>query len=240
MKATDERHALFISLIAADGKALATIDSFPGWGTLPTTWWGDADVIYKDDYILQIPEEAAGFSNVRLHIGWYVFPGGSNIQPVLESGERAGAFTIPLGVFVGGEAGEWLGADATPIHAVFGDAISLIAWRFSDGRILKLEWELTREIGGDLRVFAIVLDEPYQPGKPFEIVAQADNAPPASLDFLQAGETFATRHAFDPPTELDREYSIYIGWYDQNIGQRLSAPYPANMLELPAIRFSAN
>ena len=96
LKATDVPQALFISLITAEGAALATIDSFPGWGTLPTTWWR-ADVIYRDDYILQIPAEAEGFSNVRLHIGWYIYPDGANIQPLLGSGEPAGAFTIPDG-----------------------------------------------------------------------------------------------------------------------------------------------
>ena len=238
LKATDEPQALFISLIGAEGDALATIDSFPGWGTLPTTWW-QPGVSYKDDYVLQIPTAAQGLSNVQLHIGWYVFPDGVNIQPVLAAGERIDAFTILIGAFVDGAARETLGADASAIDALFDDAISLDTWRFSDGRLLELEWRLTRAIGGDLRVFAIVLAEAYQPGKPFEIIAQADNAPPARLDFLRAGETFVTRHEFELPPDYSDEYSVYIGWYDQELGQRLSAPYPANMLELPAFRLSA-
>lgn len=239
LKATDEPHALFISLITSAGDALATIDSFPGWGTLPTTWWGDA-AIYRDDYILQIPADARGFSDVRLHLGWYAFPAGSNIQPVLESGEPAGAFTIPMGVFVDDAAGKTLGPNAMQSGVVFGDAIALDAWRFREGRLLELEWRLTREIGGDLRVFAIVLEAPYQTNLPFEIVAQADNPPPARLDFLKSGETFVTRHEFEPPAGPVREYNIYIGWYDHERSQRLSAPYPANMLELPALRFAAD
>jgi len=238
LKATDEPQALFISLITTAGEALATIDSFPGWGTLPTTWWGD-DVIYRDDYILQILEEARGFSDVRLHIGWYIFPKGSNIQPMLESGEPAGAFTIPIGVFVDGAARETLVPDALESGAVFGDAIRLDGWRFSEGRILELAWRLTREIGGDLRVFAIVLEAPYQSNEPFQIITQADNPPPARLDFLKSGDTFVTRHEFQLPAGYAGEHGIYVGWYDQGLGQRLRAPYPANMLELPALRFSA-
>ncbi len=238
LKATDEPQALFISLITTAGEALATIDSFPGWGTLPTTWWED-DVIYRDDYILQIPEEARGFSDVRLHIGWYIFPKGSNIQPMLESGEPAGAFTIPIGVFVDGAARETLVPDALESGAVFGDAIRLDVWRFSEGRILELAWRLTREIGGDLRVFAIVLEAPYQTNEPFQIITQADNPPPARLDFLKSGDTFVTRHEFQLPAGYTGEHGIYVGWYDHGLGQRLRAPYPANMLELPALRFSA-
>lgn len=236
LKATDELQALFISLINADGAALATIDSFPGWGTLPTTWWQRA-VIYQDDYILQIPEEAQGISNVKLHIGWYAFPGGANIQPVLASGEPAGAFTIPIGAFVNPDSQQTLEAGAIKDGAVFGDAMRLDAWRFSDGHILELAWRLRREIAGDLRIFAIVLKDRYQPDQPFEIVSQADKPPPARLDFLKPGETFVTRHVFPLPTDYSGEHRIYVGWYDQERGQRLSAPYPANMLELRAQRF---
>ena len=131
------------------------------------------------------------------------------------------------------------GAEAIPAGTVFGDAIRLDAWRFSKGHILELQWRLTREIGGDLRVFAIVLKERYQPGADFEILMQADNAPPANLGYLKSGETFLTRHEFDLPAGYAGENGIYIGWYDESIAQRLSAPYPANMLQLPAVEFSA-
>lgn len=238
LQATDAPHALFISLITADGEALATIDSFPGWGTLPTTWW-EAGVIYQDDYILQIPPDAAGFSDALLHIGWYPYPDGADIPPQLESGERLEAYTIPVGAFVDAQSQETLPAEATNDGTVFGDAIRLNAWRFRDGHLLELEWQLTREIAGDLRVFAIALDERYQPNAPFKIVAQADGSPPARLDFLKAGERFVTRHEFPLPAGYAGEHSIYVGWYDEGIGQRLNAPYPANMLELPAARFFA-
>ncbi|MCY4062084.1 MAG: glycosyltransferase family 39 protein [Chloroflexi bacterium] len=238
LKATDAPHALFISLITADGEALATIDSFPGWGALPTTWWESA-AIYRDEYILQIPPDANGFSDVQLHIGWYPFPDGADILPLLASGERIAAYTIPIGAFVDVDSQESLKADATNDGTVFGDAIRLNAWRFSDGHILELEWQLTREIAGDLRVFAIALAERYQPDAPFEIVAQADASPPAGLDFLNVGETFVTRHEFELAAGFAGDHSIYVGWYNEGIGQRLSAPYPANMLELPAVRFSA-
>ncbi len=238
LKATEEPHALFISLISSDGEALAAIDSFPGWGTLPTTWWGN-HAIYKDDYILQIPDDAEGFSNVLLHIGWYVFPDGSNIQPLQKSGEQLGAYIIPLGAFVDGQMQETLGVEATKDGTVFGDSIRLDAWRFSNGHILELEWRLTREIAGDLRIFAIALKERFQDGKPFDIVTQADGAPSARLDFLEAGETFLTRHEFPLPAAYEGEHRIYVGWYKEDIKQRLTAPYPQNMLELPDISFSA-
>lgn len=238
LKPTEEPHALFISLINSSGDSLSTIDSFPGWGSLPTTWW-QADVIYRDDYILQIPADAQGFDSVQLHIGWYMYPDGSDIRPLLESGERADAFTIPIGAFVDSKVQERLGAEAFADGTVFGNAIRLEAWRFSGGRVLELEWQLTGEIGGDLRVFAIVLRERFQPGSPFEIVTQADDVPPVRLEFLEVGESFITRHQFELPAGYAGTHSIYVGWYNEGVLQRLSAPYPENMLELPALHFSA-
>ena len=238
LKPTEEPHALFISLIDSRGESLATIDSFPGWGALPTTWW-EAQAIYRDDYILQIPEDAVGFDSAQLHIGWYMYPNGSNIRPLLESGERVDAYTIPIGAFIDSEMNERLGADAIADGTVFGDAIRLEAWRFSEGRVLELEWQLMRETGGDLRVFAIVLRERFQPGSPFEIVTQSDDVPAARLEFLDAGESFITRHEFDLPAGYEDAHSVYVGWYNEGILQRLSAPYPENMLELPALRFIA-
>ncbi|MCY3832849.1 MAG: glycosyltransferase family 39 protein [Chloroflexi bacterium] len=235
---SSEPHALFITLLDSSGGALATIDSFPGWGSLPTTWWRPS-AIYKDDYILQIPAAAEGASAVRLHIGWHAFPKGADIRPILESGEQVKAYIIPIGAFIDAEAPVSLGAEARRADAVFGDAIRLAAWRFSDGHILELEWQLRREIAGDLRVFAIALAEPYQPNAPFEIVAQADGNPPARLDFFKAGENFITRHEFQLPPGYTKEHSIYIGWYDESLGQRLAIAHPENMLELPGLRFAA-
>ena len=143
-----------------------------------------------------------------------------------------------MGAFVDSGPRETLDSDAIAIDAVFGDAIGLNAWRFSDGRALDLEWELRREIGGDLRVFAIVLAEPYQPNKPFDVIAQADGTPAARLDYLKTGERFVTRHAFNLAADEAGEYSVYIGWYNPRLGTRLSAPYPASMLALPAVHFA--
>lgn len=238
LKPTEEPHALFISLIDSSGESLATIDSFPGWGTLPTTWW-EADAIYRDDYIMQLPENAQGFDSVQLHIGWYTYPNGSDIRPLLQSGERSDAYTVPIGAFIDSAVDERLGVDAIADDTVFGDAIRLEAWRFSKGRVLELEWQLTGEIGGDLRVFAIVLRERFQPGSPFEILTQADDVPQVRLEFLNVGERFITRHEFDLPEEYRHERNIYVGWYNEGILQRLSAPYPENMLELPALHFIA-
>ncbi|MDE2821292.1 MAG: hypothetical protein OXI40_16295 [Chloroflexota bacterium] len=87
--------ALFISLVDSQGSPVTRLETFPGWGTLPTRWWR-ANTIYRDDYVMQLPEGAA--APAGLHIGWYPFPGGGDIRPVLESGEEAAVFAIELDI----------------------------------------------------------------------------------------------------------------------------------------------
>ncbi len=236
---SSEMQALFITLIDADGDALATIDSFPGWGTLPTTWW-EPGSIYRDDYLLQIPKDVEGLSSVQLHIGWYDWADRIDIMPVLETGEENAAFIVPVGALVAGDKERELGSGATPEGTVFGEAIKLNRFRFRAGRILELEWRILRELSGDWRAFAIVLDKPYQDGIDFEVIFQDDQSAPVPLDFLKVDETFITRHDIQLPTGYRARHGIYVGWYNETLGIRLQAPYPQNMLPLPDIAFDAD
>ena len=90
-----ETRALFISLVDSEGSPVTRLETFPGWGTLPTRWW-QANTIYRDEYILQIPEDAARSAPAGLRIGWYPFPGGDDMPPILESGEEAPVYSIEL------------------------------------------------------------------------------------------------------------------------------------------------
>ena len=89
--------ALFISLVDSNGSKVARVDTFPGWGTLPTPWW-QADTIYRDDYILQITRNTEWSAPLDFRIGWYPFPGGNDIRPVLESGETGAVYSIELDI----------------------------------------------------------------------------------------------------------------------------------------------
>ncbi len=235
---SSEPQALFLTLIDADGMAVTTIDTFPGWGTLPTTWW-EPGAIYRDDYILQIPKDVEGFSSVQLHIGWSDLADRIDIMPVLETGEETAAFILPIGALVAGDKERELGSEATAEGTVFGEALKLNRYRFRAGRILELEWRVLRELSGDWRAFAIVLDKPYQDGVDFEVIFQNDQSAPVPLDFLKVDETFITRHNFQLPAGYQARHGIYVGWYNETLGIRLEAPQPQNMLELRDFDFSA-
>ena len=235
---SDVPHALFISLLNARGEAITTIDTFPGWGTLPTTWW-QADTIYRDQYILQIPDNARGFSTVQLQIGWYAFPNGNDISPILENGKTASTYFIPVGAFVAASHSEISPEAATRTDILFGDSISLDAFHFARGDILELYWQLRKPLSGDWRVLAIVFAEEFQLSQTFEILMQADTAPKVPLGYLDVGQTLRTTHTFEVPENLEEELPIYVAWYNFDTGERLAIPWAENMLKLPAFTFAS-
>ena len=235
LAASDTLQALFISLIDTQGESLSTLDTFPGWGALPTTWW-QADTIYRDDYVLQIPDDAEGFSTVQLHIGWYDYPDGSDILPILENGEKALAYTIPIGAYVGPNTGQSILANPLPYDMVFGGAMRLNAFRLEGSR-LELEWQLLRPLIGDWRVFAFVVSEPLRSLDTFQPLYQKDAAPPVPVEYLTVGEMLHTSHDFAASDDFFGSYGIHIGWYNIESGVRLAVPYPANMFLLENITF---
>ncbi len=89
-------YALALSLLGADGAALVSFETWPGWGTFPHPWMTH-HTDYRDDYIMEIPAGAAETPVLQLEIRWYVFPDGPELEAVLASGERMEALRLPLG-----------------------------------------------------------------------------------------------------------------------------------------------
>lgn len=236
---TQTPHAFFISMINDKGEAIATLDSYPGWGSLLTTQW-QPDTIYKDEYVFQILNGDGGFSAVQLQIGWYEYPDGSDIRPILENGEEGSAYTIPIGVYIYPHTGQEITNNSIPYDATFEHTLKLSAYRLRNDGTLLLQWELLKPLTGDWRVFAFIVDKPYQDGDDFEPLFQKDAAPRVPLHYLEAGEVVRTTHPFELPDDFSGEYTVYIGWYNAETGERLPIPYPAHMYPLEGLIFDAN
>jgi 4-amino-4-deoxy-L-arabinose transferase-like glycosyltransferase len=236
---TQTPHAFFITLINDKGEAIATLDSYPGWGSLLTTQW-QPNTIYKDDYVFQILDGGGGFSSVQLQIGWYEYPDGSDIRPILENGQEASAYTIPFGVYIYPHTGQEITSDPTPYDINFEDTFRLTAYRLKNRNSLILEWQLLKPLTGDWRVFAFILDKPYQDGDEFEPLFQMDAAPRVPLHYLKVNELVRTTHTFDLPDDFAGQYIISFGWYNAETGERLPIPYPAHMYSLEGLVFDAN
>lgn len=93
-------YALALSLLGADGEALHSFETWPGWGTFPHPWM-TLHTVYSDDYIMEIPVGAASTPELQLEIRWYVFPDGPALDALLESGERLEALRLSLGSVAG-------------------------------------------------------------------------------------------------------------------------------------------
>lgn len=93
-------YALVLSLVDEADDVLASLETWPGWGTMPHPWMRlGAD--YRDDYIMRIPAEAAATSELSLEIRWYVFPDGPALPALLASGEELAGYRLDLGSLLG-------------------------------------------------------------------------------------------------------------------------------------------
>ena len=88
-------YALTLSLVDAAGDVINSIETWPGWGTMPHPWM-TLDTDYRDDYLIGIPA-GAGEGELTLELRWYVFPDGPDLPARLETGEELEAFSLALG-----------------------------------------------------------------------------------------------------------------------------------------------
>ena len=89
-------YALVLSLLDAAGEAITSFETWPGWGTMPHPWM-QLEQDYRDDYIMQIPDEAPDSDDLWLEIRWYVFPDGPELMARLEDGTEVEAMRLSLG-----------------------------------------------------------------------------------------------------------------------------------------------
>ena len=89
-------YALVMSLVDGDGSVITEFETWPGWGTMPHPWM-TLHTNYRDDYIMQIPADAAPTGELSLAIRWYVFPDGPDLLAVTESGEEMESLRLALG-----------------------------------------------------------------------------------------------------------------------------------------------
>ncbi len=88
-------YALTLSLVDEAGDVISSIETWPGWGTMPHPWM-TLHTDYRDDYIIDVPAEA-GEGELALEIRWTVFPDGPDLSAKMETGEELAALSLALG-----------------------------------------------------------------------------------------------------------------------------------------------
>jgi hypothetical protein len=220
-------YSLFVHATQADGSVIGKVDSYPGGGRLRTSTW-QAGAIYADTYGLPLAavDEA---SQMRLQVGWWNFTTGERIQAVDGDGQALESVMLDSGGYAPADFVQTLSAGSPVENMIFGESIRLNAWRL-DADELSLEWEVLRTVGGDLTVFAQVLNVDRI------VIGQGDAEPVLGTRYWQVGERFVTRHPlrFTDPDGLNAG-DIVVGWYDPLTLERLVLPgVPDHALRLGA------
>lgn len=223
LRPIQRNYTLFLKVLDAAGPAVASVDSYPGRGAYPTTFWEPGKVIV-DRYRVHVAPDAAAPSVDRLIVGMYWRPTMENL-PAFDAEGRSVGGAVLLDRIVVRNPPDLSRATG---GVVFGDSIALVEY--------GLERESVRPgaiIGGyllyrdrtplerDYTIFVHVVG-------PRGLIAQ-DDSPPARgafpTSYWRPGDI--VRHEFHvalgastPPGE----YEVQTGWYDLQTGQRLTTP----------------
>jgi 4-amino-4-deoxy-L-arabinose transferase-like glycosyltransferase len=214
---------LFLHVLGRNRALVGNIDTWPGGGLRPTSFWQPGD-IYSDRYVIQIDSKSITPSSLWLDIGMW---GENPAQPfpiTTLSGESIPSILVGVGLLDSPQP-----IAARPAHtnnSTLEGGITLLGYDLpsilaaSQPADLTLYWQTTTSAPIDYTVFIHVIDSTGS------TVAQADG-PPANGDWptshWQAGFPVADTHSITIPSSGD--YKILVGLYD-----------PATVIPLPAYR----
>jgi len=225
---SDRDYSLAITAILPDLSPIASVNTYPGWGSMRTTTW-QTGVIYTDSYVLQLPESLSAIGDIQLLVSWWKYPEGDYLLVTDENG-RASRDVL---IFAGGinTVSSPTLPNMTPAEKiVFGDMFRLVGHTWADNT-LSLMWEVLTPPDNAYTVFAFALADSDSERV---VVGQGDNIPPMSTQFYRVREQFLTLHTINPAENLDSgTYPLYIGWYRDNI--RLSVDAPDNMYAVDSL-----
>ena len=226
---SDNDLSAFLWVLDWRGQLVGKVDTYPGGGTLRTTTW-EPGVIYQDVYGV-ILEERYPFgvrvpsTDLSLQVGWwdrpsetYLLAVDAEAQPLRRVvADDAGAYVADLVLENGRVRQNFRRVPRGLIYDLpnTNDTIQLIGMRQDTPTSLELVWRANRDIAGDYRVFAHMLDR-----RTGDIFAQSDRPPNLSTSYWRRGDLVITEHTF---TDLMQpgHYSISVGWYEPESGVRL-------------------
>ena len=220
LKPMDEDALLFVHLLGREMELVGSLDSYPGWGTYPTSLWRPGEIV-RDRYQMTIKPDARVPTLCRVDVGLAIPE-----RTISISGSDGG---LPL-TFEGQfklVPREWPATEGQRTVSHLGDRISLIGYAVAEETLspddnlhLTLYWRAESPLEKDYTVFVHLLDATGQR------VSGWDN-PPLKGDYptsaWDTGEVIADPYRVPVPADaLPGEYTIAVGMYDAKTGERLS------------------
>ncbi len=213
-----------VFLLGPGSSPIGQVKSFPGRGNYSTRLWLPGEVVV-DDYEVRIAEDARApaAASVRLSVSELAVE--KTIEAIDYKGRNVGA-TPQLAVVRLAPPYHVLYRPERLVGATFDRRILLEGYTIHPNNPsvgtqwqVRLVWKALRRMSLDYTVFVHLLD------KDGRIVAQADSPPldghyPTSL--WRVGESVQDVHTlYLPPTAAPGPYTLQVGWYLLENGERL-------------------
>ncbi|MBI3241338.1 MAG: hypothetical protein HYZ49_03495 [Chloroflexi bacterium] len=218
----DKDYNLFLHILGQSRALVGSVDTWPGGGLRPTSFWKTGE-IYQDSYVIQLDPDAATPSQLWLDLAmWETDPG----YPIQITGPDSAP--IPSVIVPVGRIDSPQSVAATPeklVGTTLEGGITLIGFDLPESPItnqpitLSLYWQTSEPLPADYTVFIHLIDAN---GQQF-----AADGPPLNGDWPTSAWQ-PNRLVIDPHTLVfpaPGEYAIRVGLYD-----------PATVIPLAAFR----
>lgn len=212
---------LFLHILGRNRELVGNVDTWPGGGLRPTSFWRRGD-IYGDRYVIQLDPNSTTPSLLWLDAAMWETDPGTPLPITHPDSAPIPSVIVPVGKIDSPEA--VTAAPETRMDSTLEGGVSLIGFDFPESLAhgqptpLKLYWQSFASVPVDYTVFVHTVDSTGQ------LVAQADG-PPLNGDWPTSAWRPARWVSDSRPIMISNsgEYAIRVGLYDPVTGVRLAA-----------------
>jgi hypothetical protein len=219
LKPMDDDVLVYIHLLGRGWELVGSLDSYPGWGTYPTSLWRPGEIL-RDRYQVTIKSDAQAPTLCWIDVSLTTLERATGVSSRDDDSSVVfeGQFKlVPR---------EWPVVEGQQTDSRLGDQVSLIGYEVDEevatpgGELrLTLFWRAEGTLEQDYTVFAHLLDATGQRVSGWD-------SPPLGGDYPTsawgAGEVIADEYIIPVPADAPPgKYAIAVGMYNADTGERL-------------------
>jgi len=215
----DDDALLYITLLGREWELAGSLNSYPGWGTYPTSLWRPGEIL-RDRYQVTISPDARAPTLCRIDVGLTTLKRATGMatndddSPVVFEGQFK---LVPR---------QWPMVEGQHTDFRLGDQISLIGYMVDKEMAtpaselhLTLYWQAGGALDTSYTVFVHLLDATGQRISGWDNPPLGGDYPTSAWD---AGEVITDEYVIPVPAHtLPGEYIIAVGMYNAKTGERL-------------------
>ncbi|NOZ71462.1 MAG: hypothetical protein GXP38_06035, partial [Chloroflexi bacterium] len=218
--------SIFVHLLGRGNETVGGIDTYPGWGTAPTSQWVPGDILV-DTYQIPVPATIAAPTLLKVDVGLFDYTSKLSYPSLTASGQIPPLGIATLQVPLPATANVPLPPEITPLTSVFADQIRLEGYHISDtalqpgdNLVLTLVWQGVVPMSEDYVVFVQLLDGRGQRVVGFDSEPRQGWWPTSAWE---PGALVVDSVPLAIPTDLaPGRYDLRLGLYLRRTLQRLS------------------